>query len=904
LKTKLLLAAIWVLTAVNLSAQFAGGTGTINDPFQVQTIEHLQLLGNFSNFHFVQINDIDASETLNWNDESGFLPIGTDSIKFKGSYDGRNYHIHDLYINRPNTSFVGLFGIASKADIKNVNLTNVNIIGGAATGAIAGWSIDESTIYNCSVTGVVQGINSVGGLVGSLGGNVSNSRADCNVKATLQSAGGLVGSNGGIISNSFSIGNVTATFSYAGGLVGVNWGNIINSYSHSDVSGLENIGGLVGLHNADFKVVNSFSTGNTTAQNGLVGGFIGVNEGDVENCYWDMLSSGQTDAVGSGVNDSITGLLTEQMINTNAYENMPDFGFGISWKLTENYPGLNWEDVEAVFPHVPTAPVLLSPVNDSVNLTNTFTWEPPIFSENFKMQISSDIDYFDSLSVIEITDLTEPEYTTDVLEWDKTYFWRVLASNNLGEGSWSEKWKFSTLPEFHFNLKSGTSYCYGDQIEVEVNVSVERETDNAFILQLSDKHGSFDNAVTLAQKETTSSFVAMVSVPDTLEFGTAYSIRVKSTNPEAYTDSLNFIVYQVPTATIIVPEIICSDNITNIVYTGSASANASYNWFFDGGTIISGTDSGPYDITWPNDGLKSITLNIEEDGCSSDTLIHINVDPQTQPQPICIVTVSESNKNMIVWEQPVDNSYDSVAIYKESSQADVYYRIGIQHFSEPGFYVDNESIPSQNSSRYKLGVINACGNETTLSEFHKTIHLTINAGMNGAWNLIWDKYEGFEYSTFLIYRGTGDGNLTQIAEQASNTFTYTDLTPPVGTVYYQIAVVNPDPCNVSSKKSSEEDYFTTKSNIVNSQIATSVPDIELNHIRIWPNPVNDALFIELENTNKKYQLTLTTIEGRVLLIKKIEGGNTQIDITSFPKGVYNIKLCSGSDCINRKVVIQ
>jgi len=337
----------------------------------------------------------------------------------------------------------------------------------------------------------------------------------------------------------------------------------------------------------------------------------------------------------------------------------------------------------------------------------------------------------------------------------------------------------------------------------------------------------------------------------------------------------------IPTTTIAAPEKICYDGIGNINYIGSASASASYNWDFDGGTIISGNASGPYEVTWSNDGLKSITLVVEDYGCSSDTLIQLMVNPQTQSNPICMVTVNESNKNMIVWEVPDVNPYESIVIYKESAQSDVYNVIGTQSVNEPTFFVDENSNPSQNSSRYKLAVIDTCGYETDLSDYHKTMHLTINAGMDGTWNLIWDRYEGFAYSTFDIYRGTSDGDLTKIAEQASNTFTYSDLTPPMGTVYYQIAVVNPNPCDIDIKKSSQNDFSSTRSNIINSQDATSVHEIELNNIKVWPNPVSDMLYLYSESVSANNNLIITTVDGRVLINRKIETGTTHIDMSSF-----------------------
>ena len=93
-------------------AQFAGGSGTEAEPYEVATLEQLQLIADtlYLDKHFIQIADIDASETVDWNGGKGFEPIGRmgchgdgiSHIPFTGSYDGNGYKIENLTINREN----------------------------------------------------------------------------------------------------------------------------------------------------------------------------------------------------------------------------------------------------------------------------------------------------------------------------------------------------------------------------------------------------------------------------------------------------------------------------------------------------------------------------------------------------------------------------------------------------------------------------------------------------------------------------------------------------------------------------------------------------------------------------------------------------------------------------------
>ena len=77
--------------------------------------------------YYVLGNDIDATATSGWNDGAGFESIGTEASSFKGSFDGKGYKITNLYINRPGTDYVGLFGyVGSGGVIENVGLENVD----------------------------------------------------------------------------------------------------------------------------------------------------------------------------------------------------------------------------------------------------------------------------------------------------------------------------------------------------------------------------------------------------------------------------------------------------------------------------------------------------------------------------------------------------------------------------------------------------------------------------------------------------------------------------------------------------------------------------------------------------------------------------------------------------------
>ena len=97
--------------------------------------------------------------------EKGFDPIGqADSKKFFGTYEGYGYNIENIYINRPDEDYVGIFAY-SKGTIRGINIYDVNITGHDYVGGVAG-KINSSTINEIKITGNITGNINIGGVTG------------------------------------------------------------------------------------------------------------------------------------------------------------------------------------------------------------------------------------------------------------------------------------------------------------------------------------------------------------------------------------------------------------------------------------------------------------------------------------------------------------------------------------------------------------------------------------------------------------------------------------------------------------------------------------------------------------------------------------------------------------------
>ncbi|MBS3742066.1 MAG: hypothetical protein KGY74_08100, partial [Candidatus Cloacimonetes bacterium] len=364
------------LTTGNLFA-YSGGSGTAGDPYQIATTDDLIELSNNSGYggvgdkHFIQTENItfNADETLvdwdgdgtaDWDaeDQKGFFPIGTDWPYFTGSYDGQNYTIENLYINRDTEYHIGLFARIDGGTIENLGVINVENTGYRKVGSLVGISTSSSVISNCYSTGSVTGEIRVGGLAGYNHSNsiISSSYSNCSVEG-YQEAGGFVGMNyESQISNSYSTGDVT------------------RSSGETDTK----FGGFCG-HNSNYDDVSAieycYSTGSVFYENvtdPTNKGFVGYEDFSTTNTYtanfFDSEASNQnTDALGAGAPKTTTEMKTACTFIGSGWDFCPSgSNSGGIWTIDESasspdndgYPALAWQGFTNTYDPCTTAPTV------------------------------------------------------------------------------------------------------------------------------------------------------------------------------------------------------------------------------------------------------------------------------------------------------------------------------------------------------------------------------------------------------------------------------------------------------------------------------------------------------------------------------------------------------------------
>ena len=327
---------------------FDVGNGTFDCPYEINNAETLALLATFVNNgngnatvgkYFILTKDIDLSEYLadgqpGNNSGAGWNPIGnnsTDNVNFRfcGTFEGKGHKITGLWINRFGTNFIGLFGFAYRATIKNlgVEIAESGVNGRYRVGGLVGLVENYSIISNCYVIGNVTGNNTSGVYGGGFAGAF-------NVYCT--------------ISNCYFIGNVTGlgtgSDDYIGGFVGTNFANskIENCFAIANVTGnRRNVGGFAGQLDNYSTIENCYATGNVKG-NDRVGGLVGFqtnNNSTIRNC---IVANSSIISNGTNIN-RILGYGSGTLQNNYALEDMIVTANGSPVTITPNLNGNSGE---------------------------------------------------------------------------------------------------------------------------------------------------------------------------------------------------------------------------------------------------------------------------------------------------------------------------------------------------------------------------------------------------------------------------------------------------------------------------------------------------------------------------------------------------------------------------------
>ena len=272
------------------------GNGTEAEPFMLKTADHLAWFRDYVNVGKTSacakiaddVEEIDMSTVCHKADaekqvaELSWTPIGNYSKQYQGTFDGNGKTIRNLFISSTSNE-IGFFGYAADCRIKNITFDNAKVKGNdnSSTGILAGYA-GSCVIENIKTTGncSVEGQYETGGIAGRANGNISNCENHAIVNG-LHSVGGIVGicfDSGNSITSCANYGAITGTEDFVGGIIGYfGEGSLQNSANYGNITGDARVGNLIGYANI-CNINNVLGIGNITANhancNGLLAGVI------------------------------------------------------------------------------------------------------------------------------------------------------------------------------------------------------------------------------------------------------------------------------------------------------------------------------------------------------------------------------------------------------------------------------------------------------------------------------------------------------------------------------------------------------------------------------------------------------------------------------------------------------
>ncbi|MBQ5669525.1 MAG: hypothetical protein IIV29_02425 [Tidjanibacter sp.] len=242
-------------------------TATVNSADGLQIIAEGIANGTYDEeINIVLGGDIDLSAITSRTIVSNWAPIGTEEQPFKGTFDGKGYTIKNLALveaeAKEGKAFIGFFGYAKDATIKNVTFENVYINipcldidhSQGHIGAVAGSLEGTSLIENVTVKGDIkvyatQDANGASRVAVVAGGNSYGDVTMKNVHVIANEGSYLIANNNtgalagqlqgkNVFENCSSNIDVTVNKFFAGGLIGLAAGDsqFTNCHTTGDVA--------------------------------------------------------------------------------------------------------------------------------------------------------------------------------------------------------------------------------------------------------------------------------------------------------------------------------------------------------------------------------------------------------------------------------------------------------------------------------------------------------------------------------------------------------------------------------------------------------------------------------------------------------------------------------------------
>ena len=196
---------------------------------------------------------------------------------------------------------MGLFGYCNGATIKNLTINDAEINGNTYVGVISGYD-EDGDVSNCILSGKVHSVEYVGGCTGYTYYGFFNGISSSVDIIGGDYTGGIAGGTSTInISNCF-VNSTISGINKVGGILGLEsskYCKISNCGYVGSISGTSNVGGICGYtsgytnNSSSSTIKGSYAVAYVRGTGENTGGLIGYSESTVEDCYFSGRVIGQ-----------------------------------------------------------------------------------------------------------------------------------------------------------------------------------------------------------------------------------------------------------------------------------------------------------------------------------------------------------------------------------------------------------------------------------------------------------------------------------------------------------------------------------------------------------------------------------------------------------------------------------
>jgi len=429
---------------------------------------------------------------------------------------------------------------------------------------------------------------------------------------------------------------------------------------------------------------------------------------------------------------------------------------------------------------------------------------------------------------------------------------------------------------------NATSYCQGAALKVPYVIRGIYNSGNVFTAQLSDANGNFANPTNIGAVTTTTNDTISATIPAGAAAGTAYRIRVVSSNP-VITGSDNGTDLTINT--VVIPTIVISTDTTTVCANNNTSFTAAIT---NGGSApvyqwkINGVDTGS-----SNNVFSSLLKNGDHILCNLTS------------NATCAIPPTAASNSIAMTVNPLNTYY-------RDADGDGYgnRKDSIRACTKPAGYVTNnkdcdDTNPSVHSGCSLLPPAISIEGRSFKEGNRNEKNVSFNVKLN-------KKSTNTITVNYATQNGTATAGVDYIATNGTATFI-------PGITKTQISVL------IIGDKTVEpnETFYIKLSNPVNATIADSIATATIlnddgtagilstgkdddaqasaitNTVTIAPNPASSTVNISLSNYTGNVTIQLSDMEGKRLREKKVQASmaklnQTTLDVSHYANGVYFI----------------